>query len=163
MSNRSDQHQTRHFVGHDLGPNCLRRWSANATSSREQCVWCFWLVILLIWVQPVWDDYQQMTLAAENNVSNVSDWWFPSFRSNRVWMLCLVQLHHQASWIRNIWWVFTCTVKPVLRGYSKIGKTKIFMTNGSLMKVESIVEYFWPTLSENRSWKTIWSSFWVAT
>ena len=32
------------------------------------------------------------------------------------------------------------TVKPVLIGHSKIDKTKILMTNGSLMKVESIAE-----------------------
>ena len=32
------------------------------------------------------------------------------------------------------------TVKPVLRGHSKIDKTKILMTNGTLMKVESIAE-----------------------
>ena len=47
------------------------------------------------------------------------------------------------------------TVKPVLRDHSKIDKTKILMTNGSLMKVESIAEcwsilqYFWPALSDN--------------
>ena len=33
------------------------------------------------------------------------------------------------------------TVKSVLSGHSKIGKAKILMTNGSLMKVESIAEY----------------------
>ena len=32
------------------------------------------------------------------------------------------------------------TVKPVLSGHSKIDKTKVLMTNGSLMKVESIAE-----------------------
>ena len=32
------------------------------------------------------------------------------------------------------------TVKPVLSGHSKKDKTKILMTNGSLMKVESIAE-----------------------
>ena len=32
------------------------------------------------------------------------------------------------------------TVKPVLSGHSKIDKTKIAMTNGSLMKGESIAE-----------------------
>ena len=32
------------------------------------------------------------------------------------------------------------TVKPVLSGHSKIDKTKIVMTKGSLMKVESIAE-----------------------
>ena len=39
----------------------------------------------------------------------------------------------------------TCTVKPVLRGHSKIDKTKILKTNGSLMRVESIgsiLQYF---------------------
>ena len=41
------------------------------------------------------------------------------------------------------------------------------MTNGSLMKVESnaecspwsILQYFWPALSDNWSWKTIFGSF----
>ena len=32
------------------------------------------------------------------------------------------------------------TVKPVLCGHSKIDKIKILLTNGSLMKVESIAE-----------------------
>ena len=32
------------------------------------------------------------------------------------------------------------TVKPVLNDHSKIGKTKSLMTNGSLMKVESIAD-----------------------
>ena len=53
------------------------------------------------------------------------------------------------------------TVKPALSSHSKKDKTKILITNGSLMKVEriaecspwSILQYFWPTLSDN------WSSF----
>ena len=58
------------------------------------------------------------------------------------------------------------TVKPVLNGHSKIDKKKILMTTGSLMKVESIAEcspwsilqYFWPSLSDNLSWsgQNIW-------
>ena len=32
------------------------------------------------------------------------------------------------------------TVKPALNGHSKVDKAKILMTNGSLMKVESIAE-----------------------
>ena len=32
------------------------------------------------------------------------------------------------------------TVKPVSNGHSKIDKTKTLMTNGNLMKVESIAE-----------------------
>ena len=34
----------------------------------------------------------------------------------------------------------TSTVKPVLSGHSKIDKTNVLKTNGSLMKVESIAE-----------------------
>ena len=36
--------------------------------------------------------------------------------------------------------VFMSTVKLVLSGTSKIDKTKILMTNGSLMKFESIAD-----------------------
>ena len=36
--------------------------------------------------------------------------------------------------------VFQHSVKPVKKGHSKIDKTKILITNGSLMKVESIAE-----------------------
>ena len=60
-----------------------------------------------------------------------------------------------------------CTVKTVLSGHSKMDKTKISMTNGSLMKVKSIAEcspwsnlqYFWPALSYNWSWKQIFGLF----
>ena len=33
------------------------------------------------------------------------------------------------------------TVKPVYNGHSKLVKTKVLMTNGSLMKVESVAEH----------------------
>ena len=50
----------------------------------------------------------------------------------------LVSLMGEAS---NPWnSIFSFTVKPALRGHSKIDKTKILMTNGSLMTVESISE-----------------------
>ena len=53
----------------------------------------------------------------------------------------------------------TSTVKPVFSGHSKIDKTKILMTNGSLMKVESIAEcskgsilqYFGPAVNDKDS------------
>ena len=59
------------------------------------------------------------------------------------------------------------TVIPVLSDHSKIDKTKVLKTNGSLMKVESIAEcskgsilqYFWPALSDNWSWKPIFGLF----
>ena len=34
------------------------------------------------------------------------------------------------------------TVKPVLSGQSKIDKTKVLKTDGSLLQVESIAEFF---------------------
>ena len=51
------------------------------------------------------------------------------------------------------------TVKPVLSSHAKIDKTKILITNGSLMNVESIAEcspwsillYFGPAFSDNWS------------
>ena len=43
------------------------------------------------------------------------------------------------------------TVKPVLSGHLKIDKTKVLMTNGSLIQVKSIAEYFLPAFSDNRS------------
>ena len=36
--------------------------------------------------------------------------------------------------------LFVRTVKPVLSVHSKLDKTKVLKTNGSLMKVESIAE-----------------------
>ena len=35
---------------------------------------------------------------------------------------------------------FECTVKPVISGHSKVDKTKILLTNGSLMNIKSIAE-----------------------
>ena len=57
--------------------------------------------------------------------------------------------------------ILPVAVQPVWKGHSKIDKTKVLMTTGSLMKVESIAECslwsilqnFWPALSDNRSWK----------
>ena len=58
------------------------------------------------------------------------------------------------------------TVNPVYNGHSKIDKTKILMTNDSLMKVLQnaplgafILQYFRPQLSDNWSWKSIFSLF----
>ena len=59
------------------------------------------------------------------------------------------------------------TVKHVYNDHSKIDKTKVLMTNGSLMKVKSIAEYskgsilqyFLPALSDKWSWKPICGPF----
>ena len=42
--------------------------------------------------------------------------------------------------ISNVHAYIVTTVKPVKNGHSKIDKTKVLMTNGSLMKVKSIAE-----------------------
>ena len=57
------------------------------------------------------------------------------------------------------------TVKPVLNGHSKIGKTKILMTKGTLMKVESIAKCSRILLTCIKRYvlkTTFWSSFRVA-
>ena len=62
---------------------------------------------------------------------------------------------------------FTILQAPVLSGNSKIDKTKILMTDGSLMKVESIAECslwsilqdVWPALRDNQSRKPILAFF----
>ena len=78
--------------------------------------------------------------------------------------------HNKVGKAHCMYWVVrSYTVKPVLSGYSKIDKRKMLMTNCSLMKVESIAEcspwsilqYFWPALSDNRSWIPVLSSFWA--
>ena len=59
----------------------------------------------------------------------------------------------------------TCVKRPL-----KIDNTKILMTNCSLMKVEciaecslwSILQYFWPALNDNWSWKQFVVFFRVA-
>ena len=59
--------------------------------------------------------------------------------------------------------IYDTTVKPVLNNQSQIDKPKVLKTNGSLMKVESIakcspwsiLQYFWPALSDNWSWNPI--------
>ena len=52
------------------------------------------------------------------------------------------------------------TVKPVLSCHSKIHKTRVLKPCGSLMQVKStaegsILQYFWPALSDYWSWKPI--------
>ena len=42
------------------------------------------------------------------------------------------------------------TVKPVLSSHLQIGKTKVLMQNGNLMKAKSIAECsLWPALGDN--------------
>ena len=63
----------------------------------------------------------------------------------KYWFLRCEQLHvkHLREINCNIYHAgYLCTVKPVLSSHSKQGKTKVLMTNGSLMEVESIAEYF---------------------
>ena len=51
----------------------------------------------------------------------------------------IVKFHGQKIWVPEHDHI---TVKPVLSCHSKIDKRKMLMTNGSLMKVESIAECY---------------------
>ena len=52
-------------------------------------------------------------------------------------MACTANFIHRQQTIKDLG---ADTVKPVLSGHSKIDKTNIFKTNGSLIKVESIAK-----------------------
>ena len=59
--------------------------------------------------------------------------------NSSIWLVqCALDgsLHIKGSQVRIS--KLKCTVKPVLSGHLKIDKTKVFKTNGSLMKVESL-------------------------
>ena len=46
MSNCLDPDQAQHFVGPDLGPNCLQKLSADATSRQSvNAMWCHKCII----------------------------------------------------------------------------------------------------------------------
>ena len=62
--------------------------------------------------------------------------------------------------------IMVSEVKPALSGNSKIDKTKVLKTNGSLMKVDriakcslGIMQYFRPAWSDNWSWNPIFGIF----
>ena len=57
----------------------------------------------------------------------------------RLWRISKTRLGKGIS--LDMWLKFSFTVKPVLSGHSKIDQTKVLMTNGSLMKVESIAAF----------------------
>ena len=48
---------------------------------------------------------------------------------------------YQTNQSLTSWLIYCTTIKPVLIGHSKIDKTKVLMTHGSLMKVQSIAEW----------------------
>ena len=54
--------------------------------------------------------------------------------------LSLHKYQYQHYCNKNQFTIFSYAAKPVSNGHSKIDNTKIFETNGSLMKVESIAE-----------------------
>ena len=95
--------------------------------------------------------------------------------SSKLGLMCFAQGHNTVtpvrlepgSQLKHSTTKPLCSIKPVFKGHSKIYKTKIFMTNGSLMKIESIaqcspwsiLQYFWPALSNNWFLKPIFCLF----
>ena len=51
------------------------------------------------------------------------------------------KVEHSSTWVHT-YHRLQHTVKPVLSCHSKIDKTKVLMTNGSLMQIKSIAECF---------------------
>ena len=72
------------------------------------------------------------------------NWWLPGCKGNstrRSRKFCqgvLTTLYSHQRISQKAVWSVPIKVKPVLSGHSKIDKTELLMTNGSLMKVESI-------------------------
>ena len=74
----------------------------------------------------------------EKKIGNQFSFWKPMLvfkKANACFYHLAFTLQHHAydKGLKN-------TVKPVYNSHSKIDKTKILMTNGSLLKVESIAE-----------------------
>ena len=92
------------------------------------------------------------------SVGDAIDWGLkaPWFEAHHLKSHCIVSLSKTL-------YPLLSTVKPVLSGHSKNIQNKEIMTNASIIKVESIAEcspwsilqYFWPALSNNWSWKPI--------
>ena len=97
-----------------------------------------------------------------SEVSSIYDMSSADDLLQTVWTQTRTDRMSVLTWIQSVWHS-DGTVKPVKSGHSKIDKTKILMAKGSLMKVQSIAEcspwsilqYFWPALSDNLSWKPI--------
>ena len=54
------------------------------------------------------------------------------------------------QYMKRVFYVVSLiAVKPACNGHSQIDKTKIIMTNSSLMKVKSVLQYLRPALSDN--------------
>ena len=106
------------------------------------------------------------------NAPNVKDLrWRPltlhTFRPPDLWWALVIfpwfqnMAHHfprqWAQWTHPFVAVKKSHFNKKYSSYSdSMNKTKILITNGSWMKVErSILQYIWPALSDNRSWKPI--------
>ena len=125
------------FLGGDLDP-LSPLWT-------RPCGWCTYMMVGAI-------------LDLMNLVADVPWSWISIYVK-----IALVILIGRIKDIWNSKYSNTCVKRP-----PKIDKTKILMTIGSLMKVKSIAEcskrsilqYFWPALRDNWSWKAIFPSFW---
>ena len=96
-----------------------------------------------------------------NNVS-IMRWFFWAPKTYVNWWIKILLILTLDDMMYQ-WYIHT--VKPVSNCHSKVYKTTIVMTNRSFMNVKSITEcspwsilqYLWPALSDNWSWKPIFS------
>ena len=132
----------------------IRKWiSKQALFSGAILRWKFLLILTYVWLTPI------CGLHTTEPVEMFLD-FLPICKVTHPLLIFPANKCDITLW-KHVWGSEkqTSTVKPVLSGHSKIEKTKILMTNCSLMKVEriaecspwSIVQYFWPALSNYRS------------
>ena len=121
----------------------------------------FWLAI---WKKRWAQETLISTLQQNGHQIWIAYVWGPAKNKIRITLITrsfFIKWHGPIPDISLLWpyFVYASTVKPVLSSPSKTEKTQIWMTNGSKMKVESIAEcsrwsilqYFWPALSDHRS------------
>ena len=93
----------------------------------------------------------------KNNFIILGDLFDLIMSQSIIFLLC----RDRSSWVEPVISKDYHTVNPVLSSHLKIDKIKVFMENGSVMENESIAEcspwsilqYFWPALSDNWYWK----------
>ena len=114
----------------------------------------FWFCWVTYTLWKSYFSYKEFRMTSGRFLDNSVIWLFSSEKNNKT------VKYKNSIWVST--WDFG-TIKPVLSSHLKIDKTKVLMENGSLMKVKSIAEcspwsilqYFWPALSNNWYWKPI--------
>ena len=77
VSNALDPDQDRHFVGPDLGPNCLQRLTIKVSASKERVLKSVFIIYLLLCTYMIRSQYSR-------DIKN------PQFYFNTLVLLCII-------------------------------------------------------------------------